>query len=127
MIKDNDPGSPTQRIALTGTGEVLSLGLTPASLNLGSVPVGSTSTQSAILTNDGSAPVSITSITVNPVKPTFTQTNNCPATLSVQQTCTISVTFKPPDVFAYTATIVVANSAGSPATLPVKGRGLDGP
>jgi hypothetical protein len=125
-VKDNDPGSPTQTVTLTGTGEVLSLGFTPTSLNLGSVPVGSSSTQSATLINDGSAPVSITGITVSPSNGTFTETNNCPASLAVQQSCTVQVVFTPPDVFNYSATVSVTNNAGAAATLPVSGTGLDG-
>jgi hypothetical protein len=127
-FKDNDPGSPTQTIALTGTGKTLALGFTPASLNLGSVAVGSSSTpQSATLTNDGAAAVNISQISVSPADGTFTQTNNCPATLNVQETCTVTVTFTPPDVFTYNATILVTNSAGGAAALPVSGTGLDGP
>jgi hypothetical protein len=125
-LKDNDPGSPTQTIALTGTGETLSLGYTPASLNLGTVPVGQSSTQSATLINDGSASVTISGIAVSPADGTFTQTNNCPATLAVQQSCTVQVTFSPPDVFNYAATVLVTNNAGGPAMLPVSGMGADG-
>jgi N-acetylneuraminic acid mutarotase len=125
-LKDNCPGSPKQTISLTGTGETLALGFTPASLNLGSVAVGSSITQSATLTNDGSAPVNLTGYSVSPADGTFTQTNNCPATLNVQQTCTFQITFKPPDVFTYNATLSVTNSAGAAATLPLTGTGLDG-
>jgi hypothetical protein len=126
-LKDNDPGSPTQALALTGTGETLSLGFTPASLNLGSVAVGFSSTLSATLTNDGSAPVTLTGFSIAPGGSTFTQTNNCPSTLAVQQTCTVQVVFTPPDVFTYNATLSVANSAGTAATLSLTGTGVDGP
>jgi len=126
-LKDNCPGSPTQTISLTGTGETLALGFTPASLNLGSVAVGSSITQSATLTNDGAAAVNITGVSISPTDGTFTQTNNCPATLNVQQTCTFQVTFTPPDVFTYNATLSVTNSAGGAATLSLTGTGLDGP
>jgi hypothetical protein len=125
-LKDNCPGSPTQTIALTGTGEAGALGFTPASLNLGSVTVGSSSTQSATLTNDGAAPVNITGIAISLAGTTFTQTNNCPATLSVQQTCTFQIVFTPPDVFTYNATLSISNSANGPANLALSGTGLDG-
>jgi N-acetylneuraminic acid mutarotase len=126
-LKDNCPGSTVQTIALTGTGETLALGFAPGSLNLGNVMVSFSSTQSATLVNDGSAPVNISGISVIPADGTFTQTNNCPATLKVQQTCTVQVVFTPPDVFTYSATISVANSAGGAAKLAVSGTGLDGP
>ena len=124
-LKDNSPGSPSQIIALTGTGETLALGFSPASLNMGSVVVGSSVTMSATLTNDGSASVNITGISISPTNKTFTQTNNCPATLVVQQTCTFQITFTPPDVFTYKATLSVTNSAGAAATLPMSGTGLN--
>src|SRR6266853_3434211 len=114
ILKDNSPGSPTQTITLTGTGETGALGFTAASLNLGTVLVGSSSTQSATLTNDGAAPVNITGIAISPANGTFTQTNNCPATLNVQQTCTFQITFTPPDVFTYNATLFINNSANGP-------------
>jgi hypothetical protein len=124
-LKDNCPGSTTQTISLTGTGETLALGFTNASLNLGSVIVGSSVTQSATLTNDGSASVNITGIAISPANSTFTQTNNCPATLGVQQTCTFQILFTPPDVFTYKATLSITNSGGAAASLPLSGMGLD--
>jgi hypothetical protein len=126
-LRDNGPRSPTQTIALYGTGVKLALGLTPASINAGSVAVGSSGAAIAILTNDGPAPVAISGIAVVPADGTFTQTNTCPPSLAVQQTCTIQIVFTPPDVFTYDATLSVTNNAGVPATLPLSGVGLDGP
>jgi hypothetical protein len=124
-LKDNSPGSAAQTISLTGTGETLALGFAPASLNLGSVVVGSSITQSATLTNDGAAAVNITGIAISPANGTYTQTNNCPATLGVQQTCTFQIVFTPPDVFTYKATLSITNSAGAAASLPLSGTGLN--
>jgi len=125
-LQDNDPGSPKQTIALSGVGETLALGFGPASLNLGSVLVGLSSTQSATLINDGASPVNITGIAIAPANRTFTQTNDCPATLNVQQTCAFQIVFTPPDVFTYKATLSITNSAGGLATLLLSGTGLDG-
>ena len=125
-LKDNSPGSPTQTIALTGTGETLALGFTPASLNFGSIVVGASATLSATLTNDGSASVNLTGFAISPADGTYTLfSNNCPATLGVQQTCTLQLTFTPPDVFTYNATLSVTNSAGAAASLPLSGTGLN--
>jgi len=124
-LKDNSPGSPTQVIALTGTGETLALGFTPSPLNFGSIAVGSSSALSATLTNDGSAPVNLTGFSVMPSNGTYTQTNNCPASLAVQQSCTFQIVFTPPDVFTYKATLSVTNSAGAAATLSMSGTGLN--
>jgi hypothetical protein len=124
-LKDNCPGSATQNISLTGTGETLALGFTPASLNFGSVVVGSSIPQSATLTNDGAAAVNLTGIAISPANGTYTQTNNCPTTLGVQQTCTFQIVFTPPDVFTYKATLSISNSAGAAASLPLSGTGLN--
>jgi hypothetical protein len=124
-LKDNCPGSSAQTISLTGTGETLALGFSPASLNLGSVVVGSSITQSAALTNDGAAAVNITGIAIAPANGTYTQINNCPATLGVQQTCTFQIVFTPPDVFTYKATLSITNNAGAAASLPLSGTGLN--
>jgi hypothetical protein len=126
-LKDNSPGSPTQTIALTGTGETGALGFTPASINFGNVFVGFSSTQSATITNDGAGPVNIGAPAISPADGTFTQTNNCPSTLTVQQTCTFQITFTPPDVFTYNATLSVTNNATGPGTLALTGTGADGP
>jgi N-acetylneuraminic acid mutarotase len=125
ILKDNCPGSSSQTIPLTGTGETLALGFSPLSLKFGSVLVGSSSTLSATLTNDGSSVVNITGTSVSPTNGTYKQTNNCPATLSVQQTCTFTIVFTPPDVFTYKATLSVTNNAGAAATLPLSGTGLN--
>ncbi len=124
-LKDNCPGSSSQTISLTGTGEALALGFSPSSLNFGSIVVGASSTVTATLTNDGSSSVNITGSSISPANSTYTQTSNCPPTLSVQQTCTYTIVFTPPDVFTYNATLSVTNSAGGAATLALAGTGLD--
>lgn len=126
-LNDNDFGSPSQTIALTGVGETLALGFTPPSLNFGTVPATTTRSQSATVTNDSAASVKITAISVSPADGTFTQTNNCPATLNVQKTCTVTIVFTPPDVFTYNATLMITNSGNGTAQLPLTGTGSDGP
>jgi N-acetylneuraminic acid mutarotase len=126
MLKDNDPGSPTQSIILSGTGETTTLRLVPASLDFGGVIAGSSRVQGATLVNDGVAAVNITRIAISPANRIFSQSNNCPATLSVQQTCTFEITFTPPDVFTYSANLSVISSRGGSAILHLSGTGLDG-
>jgi hypothetical protein len=124
-FKDNSAGSPSQTVSLTGTGESLALGLTPSSLSFGSITPGTSKILTATLTNDGSAAVSITQISISPVNSTFTQTNNCPASLGVQQSCSLTIDFTPPDTGTYNATLSVTNGAGSAPTLPLTGMGLN--
>ena len=126
-LKDNSIGSPQQTISLAGTGSAGALALNPTSLNFGNVTVGLSSLPlSAIMINDGAAPVNLTGIAISPADGIFSQSNNCPATLAVQQSCTFQVTFTPPDVFPYAETLMVTNSANGPAMLPLSGMGADG-
>ena len=126
-LKDNSPGSPTQTISLTGVGEVYAISFSPSSLTFPNQLVGfSSKAISAILVNDGTVPVSITGISVVPADGIFTQTNNCPSTLAVNQSCTVNVVFTPPDVFTYTEAVTVIDSAPhSPHTMSVSGTGAD--
>jgi len=70
--------------------------------------------------------VNLTGFSISPADGIFTQTNNCPGTLNVQQSCTFQIIFTPPDVFTYNETLSVTNSAGSAATLALSGTGSDG-
>lgn len=125
-LTDDSPGSPTQTIALTGFGEATTLGFSPGSLLFPTTIVGSSAILAATLVNDGAAPVTIANIAIAPSNKTYTQTNTCPATLNVQQSCTFQLVFAPPDVFTYKATLTVTDSAGAAATLAMKGLGADG-
>ena len=124
-LKDNSVGSPSQTIALTGTGETYAISFTPPSLTLPAVPPGSISSANATVTNDSSAPVSISTITITPADGTFTQTNNCPSTLGVNLTCTIQVVFTPPDSIPYNETLQIIDAKGNSYLLPLTGIGLN--
>jgi N-acetylneuraminic acid mutarotase len=123
-LRDNDPGSPVQSIALAGTGEPTTLGLVPDSLNFGSVLVGSAVSLSATLVNDGAAPVTLTAIGLKPTGKTYTQTNDCPTTLNVQQSCTFNISFAPPDVFTYKSVLSVTSTGGGAASVQSSGTGI---
>jgi len=93
-ITDNAAGSP-QQVSLSGTGATPAPVATfsPSTLNFNNQLVGTTSApQTVTLTNTGSADLTITKITISGA---FAETNNCPATLSPSQSCTISVTYSP--------------------------------
>ena len=126
-LRDNSTGSPIQKIALTGTGEPYAITVTPNPLNLPSVIPGSSTTATATVTNDGGAPVNITSISVTPADRTFTvYSTNCPSTLALQQTCQVVVLFTPPDSIPFTATLqVFDNAPGSPHVATLTGTGID--
>lgn len=125
-LKDNDPGSPTQTIALTGVGAANAMTLIPSSLTFPAQIPGTTTSQSITLYNDGTAAVSITNIGISPAGSTFTQTNNCQSTLNPNTNCVIQVSFTPPESGNFTATLSVIDSdTSSPQTASLSGTGSD--
>jgi sugar lactone lactonase YvrE len=95
-------GTGTQQgISLTCNGTAAAGGpqpvLTPATLNFGSLPVGTTSTaKTATLSNTGGVPQGISSFGFfGPNTSSFSQTNNCGISLAAGASCTISITCTP--------------------------------
>jgi Glycosyl hydrolases family 39/Rib domain len=123
-VVDSDPSSP-QKVALTGTAvEALSgLVFSPASLTFASTAVGSTApSQAAVLTNQGSTSVTINSITAST---DFIQTNNCPAALTANTSCTVNVAFDPSTSGAKSGSVTVTYPSGS-QTLSLSGTATGG-
>lgn len=120
-ISDNAGNSP-QTVSLSGTGTGPAATLSPASVILGILPVGTTSSPRSItLTSNGEAPLLIGFISTTG---DYAQTNNCPASLSVGQSCTIQVTFTPTAVgLRQGALLVTDNADNSPQTAGLLGRG----
>jgi hypothetical protein len=127
-VTDNAGGSP-QTVPLTGSGTAPAVTLTPTSLTFASQTVGTTSAaKTATLTNSGTAPLAITGIAVAGANAgDFAQTNTCPlspATLGVNATCTISVTFSPGASGSRSAGVSIAdNAANTPQSLGLSGTG----
>jgi hypothetical protein len=121
-LADNAAGSP-QLAALTGFGLAPSTSLSPSPLNFTSQLTGASATLPVSLTNSGNAPLLITAITfTGPNLSEFSQTNDCPASLSGDSSCTINVTFTPTVPGNATASLSIAdNAAGSPQTVPITG------
>jgi len=120
----NGLGSP-QSVALGGTGEqsqTTSVSLQPSSLTFAAQNLKTTSTpQTATLLNTGNTDVTISNISTSAQ---FGQSNNCPATLTVGQSCQINVTFSPTTVGQDNGTLSVTdNATGSPQTVALSGLG----
>jgi Protein of unknown function (DUF3443)/Abnormal spindle-like microcephaly-assoc'd, ASPM-SPD-2-Hydin len=89
------------------------------SLSFGSQTVGSPSTKALTVTNTGTATLVISSVTVTGVS--FTQENAC-TNVAPGATCTINVTYTPPDATAQTGSLsIVSNAPHSPATVSLSG------
>lgn len=103
--------------------------LSPSAVTFASQPLGTTSAaQTVTLTNSGSAPLTITGITLGGTNAAdFTQSNTCPlspSTLAASGSCAISLTFAPSAQGTRTATVSVADNAPStPQTVAVTGTG----
>ncbi|HZP02268.1 MAG TPA: choice-of-anchor D domain-containing protein [Terriglobia bacterium] len=122
-LYDNAAGSP-QKVVLQGQGTAVAL--TPASLNFGSQPVGTTSAPQAIaVTNTGNIALKIWCIDTETGNiDDFIQTNTCGTELPAGGSCAISVRFRPKAVGNRTALIGVHDDGGgNPQTVPVSGTG----
>jgi hypothetical protein len=82
--------------------------------------------QSVTLTNAGNQSMSISSIQITGANSSdFRQQNNCPATLQVNTSCTVNVTFLPTTVGSASASLTVTdNASGSPQSVPLTGTGV---
>lgn len=120
-ISDNATGSP-QEISLVGIGAAPVASLSPTSLTFGPQALGTTSSpQTLILTNTGSAPLDITQIAASG---DFAETNACSASLAAGSNCQINVTFTPTLLGTRAGNITVTdNASGSPQTVAVSGAG----
>lgn len=122
-IRDNASGSP-QKVSMSGTGTYIQL--SPASVNFGNQPVGTTSLQKKItLSNKGSVAVSISGITITGTNAgDFAQTNNSGTSVAGGASCFIGVTFTPPTTGSRSASVSISDSGGgSPQQVPLAGTG----
>jgi hypothetical protein len=120
-IGDNAAGSP-QSISLNGTGTVVEF--SPSSLNFGLHRIGDVHSLSTTLTNTGSTPLSITSITITGATAAFSQTNSCGSSVAAQGSCSITVRFQAGTFGAKSADLSIADNGGaSPQIVPLGGGG----
>ncbi|MGO8984519.1 MAG: choice-of-anchor D domain-containing protein [Terriglobales bacterium] len=98
------------------------IGVTPSSLNFGTVVVTATSKPKTVtITNSSSATLDIVSIAASG---NFSPTSTCGSTLAAGKSCTISITFTPLQTGALTGTLSISdNGSNSPQTVPLSGTG----
>jgi uncharacterized repeat protein (TIGR01451 family) len=110
-------------VTLTGTGVVVTLSLSPASLTFNDQKVGTSSqAQSIALTNMGGAALAINSIVP---AGDFLELDNCGSGLAAGAGCSINVTFVPTATGIRTGSITVtSNAQGSPHTIKLSGNGI---
>jgi hypothetical protein len=123
-IADNAAGSP-QTVSLKGTGTVVKV--SPASLNFGSVKVGTSSPpQKVSVTNTGTTSLSITNIGISGANAgDYSETTTCGTSLGAGASCSISVTFTPRAKGSRVAQLSITdNGGGSPQTASLTGTGM---
>ncbi len=119
----NNVGSPVT-ITLSGTGTQAGLSVSPASFNYGSVVDGQTKSQNFTLSNTGSAPVTITQISVNGAGYSASGLNT-PTTIAVGRSATFSLLFAPTTAGVLGGTVSIASDApSSPNVVAVSGTGV---
>jgi hypothetical protein len=123
-ITETSP-SGTQKVNLAGFGVTSSLSvvLRENSLTFPDQVMGTTSgNQNITLTNTGTAPVTVSNVSVTGTE--FAITPNC-TTLGPNSSCTVGVTFTPSAAGNRTATVTITDNApGSPRNITVSGKGL---
>jgi len=100
--------------------------LSPTSLTFSSQIVGTMSSAQAVtLTNSGTAPLSITSISIAGTNSAdFAETSTCGSSVAVGANCSISVTFTPSAAGSRTGSVSISdNAANTPQTVSLTGTG----
>lgn len=114
--------SPSSVIAVSTSKPVPLASASPASLTFPIVVIGSSSAeQSVLVSNIGTAPYQIGSITT---AGNYQQTNDCPATLAAGQTCTCSVTFSPAVGGTRPGALQFSLSGAKLKSVPLSGAGV---
>jgi hypothetical protein len=121
-INDDAANSP-QTINLSGSGGIGQITWSPGNLTFVTQTVGTTSdAQTVTITNAGTIPVTISSITLTGGD--FAQTNTCTDPVTASGTCTINVTFTPTTTGFRAGQIVIVDDApGSPHSFVLNGTG----
>ncbi len=112
----NNASGSTQTVSISGNGVgVPTAKVSPTSLSFPSTTQGQSATaQSVTLSNSGTAPLSITSISIVGTNAAdFTETTTCGASLATSSNCSISVTFTPSAVGGRKASLQIVDNAGN--------------
>jgi hypothetical protein len=126
VATDNAAGSP-QAVALTGTGGVPTISVSPSGLTFALTDVGFTSAaQTITITNTSTTVVSFNSYIVTGTNASsFLLTGRtCQTSLSAGASCTLSIVFRPTAVGTLNANLTATDNAlGSPQAISLTGTG----
>ncbi|MHB1845527.1 MAG: choice-of-anchor D domain-containing protein [Deltaproteobacteria bacterium] len=102
-----------------------SLSAAPPSVSFGNQAQGSTVTDTVVVTNIGTAPVSVTGVTLEGDTHQAFKAVLTPTSLGVGSTMKLQVSYTPPAQEADSATALVQNDTGTPLSVPLTGQGKD--
>ena len=123
-IQSSDSGiASPQLVSLSGMGQGAVASFLPTSVTFASTAVGSTSSHTVTLTNQGNIALSISSVQVTG---DYSQTNNCSGSVAISGSCTFNIVFAPTASGSRSGSLIVtSNAAGSPQTIPLSGTASD--
>ena len=124
----SDASNPKMNITLTGTGIAPSSELSPSSttLNFGNAAVGAAASLPIVLTDQGTADLTISSVTVQGTG--FSASGGTNVNLNPDGTAAINVKFEPAHTGGASGTVTVAsNAANSPVQITLSGTGVTAP
>jgi hypothetical protein len=125
MITDSAADSP-QQISLVGiSGLAAVVSVSPTSISFPGQYIGTSGLpQTVTVTNNGSLPLTISSVVASPAD--FGQLSACGNSLAPNASCAVGVFFDPTTVGTRTGTLTITDSAaGSPQTITLTGSGQD--
>ena len=126
MNEAEDQSAPTSAVvAVSGSGMTAGqIGIAPTSLSFGNVPLGTTQSLMATLTNSGGTSATISQAAVTGAGITVTGVS-VPLTLAAGQSATFHVTFAPTSPGTVTGSVtLVSSAANSNLTVAVTGAGV---
>jgi uncharacterized repeat protein (TIGR01451 family) len=129
-VSSNDPDKPTTSITLTGTGLVPNISVSPSTLNLGLVPVGSSSAPGVItVTNIGEALLNVGTVQIAGGDSGYfsiESDNVSDKSLAIGASANISVRFNPTVAGVKGAQVVIpSNDPDTPAYATIYGEGIE--
>jgi len=122
----SNAGAEPASFPLTGKGTAPVVTLSSAAVAFGNLAVGQTSdARTVTLKNEGDATLNLSDVTLTGADAIqFVLTHDCGATVAAGQSCVLTLRFKPTTAGDKAASVsIVTNAAGSPASLPIAGKG----
>ncbi len=126
VIANDDPNAPMKALPLSGTGTLPMAAVSPNMLDFGQVKVGTTGGSNFTITNTGTGPVVIQTVTISGKDAAlFTAAKQAPFTVAAMSSAVVGVSFKPTAIGMFSATLnLTTDDKNLPAVaIPMTGAG----